>query len=362
MPHRELNFPSLTIRRIISHTVLEKDPNSQLGHSDYELSNAVIPIDDTMKQALLQRLEAVMGRRKSGFYLDILRTGYDAFFNHAINAMQATEQQFVHESREITKLLAESQRNKSIPKSYLFIIDAYDNTQANEPVLVVIKAEPHNAFRRTETGMELVHDLFLSPAQALYKVGVLYKDPKPANEASAPNDLYSAFVYDQQAENGGELSKYFYEKFLGLRVDRNSSLLCKEFFVRVADFIKLHIKAGPNKAKLHQALRHEFARQQPVIRPEDFANENFEEGQLKTLFVSLVIRKAPALPSVISKDLTLMENLLKKISYKIGGVRISADNNEHSGNVIIADNLEELANLSSNYTFIAIKGRVENAE
>ncbi|MDO7888252.1 nucleoid-associated protein [Hymenobacter cheonanensis] len=359
MPRRQLNFPTLSIRRIISHLVLEKD--YEAGCSTVEYTEETIEINDEMKAALLRRLEGVMGRRKSGFYLDILHVGGDTFFQHGINAMQSTEEVFIKESKEIANLLAESQRRKNIPKSYLFVIDAYDSTQANEPVLIVVKAEPHEAFRRTETGMELVKDLFLSPAQALYKVGVLYKDPKPSSEVSYPNDIYSAFVYDQQAENGGELSKYFYERFLGLRTDRNSALLCRMFYEKVAEFIKLNIKVGSRKAKMHQALRHEFAKQAPVIKPAQFTEENFEEGELKVLFINTVVRK---LPDVISKDLTLVEKLLKNISYKIGGVRISADNSDYADSVTIIESAEQLSELKigGNSTIIVVKGKVQNAE
>jgi hypothetical protein len=359
MSHRQLDFTNLEIRRIISHVITEKDLS--LGHSDVKYSEKVIKLASIMEATLLLRIQQVLGRKKGGLYLDVYSYGAPSFFDYAVNAIKTTEEQFIGRSKKIADLLASSQKIQNIPVSYLLIIDAYDPTCANDPVFIVIKAESQNAFRYDGEGIDLVENLFLSTDQALYKVGVLYKDKKSSGDYSFPNTEYSAFVYDQRAEEQGQFTKYFYEKFLGFSVEKHSAMRCKEFYDRTTKFIQLNIASGPKQAEILDALRHEFAKESTVIKPHEFARDNFNEGQLRTLFISDVANK---LPNSISKDLSMVKKALQRVNYSIGGMRLTGSGTDYSDNVKFIKTREQLSQLTldDDVTIVVIKGKVKSAE
>jgi 37-kD nucleoid-associated bacterial protein len=352
---RELNFQGLQIRRMASHTVLEKQRNDACAKA--EVTTELLTFDYDQERLILERLRAAMGRKGKGFYLEIADSFPSSFFGHCLNLNKVNDQDFLKRSQDIAHLLAEK-TTRSAPKSgYLMVIDAIDTLHNNEPVYIVIKADPQEALRRNAAALEHVKDLVMSPAQKFYKVGVLYMDMKEGD--NYPNNSYSGFLFDDQFNSGNSnLSAYFYKSFLGFDLINNGPLQTKNFFERTSQFIDKSIKDEDKKEELAEALRVLVKTDQAEkIYPKDFADHYLESDEEKALFNATITKD---FPTAIIKDTALLDFSLKTRKVKFNDVQISAPDNSFADHVKVIKNEAEFANLDPNdksYTIVKIMGK-----
>ena len=158
-------------------------------------------------------------KTSKAFELEIENTTGESFFSIASELHNQNNDNFIANTREIAGLLAKNQKRTSIPGGYLLIMDCIDN-EAELPVCIVIKAEPHEALQFTNVGghsqVSLLKQVFLSPSQKLYKIGILYA--KSAIENDNKNDQYGCFLYDDQFRAESHPAEYFYKDFLGFTI------------------------------------------------------------------------------------------------------------------------------------------------
>lgn len=321
---------------------------------DYDTS--LIELDDSVNEIILERLSNAAGKESRSFQLDIKNSKEDSFYGLSTLIKNCDDEKFIETSCLIADLLAVSQRKRSIPGGQLLILDC--ESADKKSVYVVIKAELQKVISKNKTegksSLQVLSDVFLSPASKLFKIGILIERDDSKVE---PNEKFDCFLYDEQFRNDGTPAEYFYSYFLGFSIGNNAKIQSKKFFDQTTDFIKRNISKTDEKAELLKALNLLFSlNQESTIKPSEFSKMYFKSEDVRDSYLEDVVRN---LPSVIIKDKTLIESQLskKKISFS-NNINIIGPNNSFDENVRLIKNEKQLKELSTekHYTIVVIEG------
>ncbi|TGE03330.1 nucleoid-associated protein [Hymenobacter fodinae] len=352
---RQLNFQALTIRRMASHSILEKQPTAQTSIAD--VTDELLDFTYDLQQLILSRLQAALGRKGKGFYLEIADSAPSSFFGQCVDLEKVNDPTFLKRSQNIAHLLAGSQNRSNIKAGDLYVIEAVDSSYQNSPVYIVIKAEPHEGVRRNKKSLEHLKDIVLSPSQKLYKVGVLYKDE---NEGKTyPNDSFSAYLFDEQFGSGSQtLSSYFYKEFLRFDYTNNGPIQTKIFYDKTRDFIDKNIKDEDKREELGEALRVLLKTDNAqYIRPKEFAQHYLETDEQQALFNATVSRD---FPPMVEKNSQLVDFSLKTRKIRFGDAQVSAPDSNFNNHIQVIKSQNDLMNLDpsdDSYTILKVAGK-----
>lgn len=332
-----LDFNDISVGRVIIHRVHKKSDEGEHGYPEY--SDNLFLLDEDEKQTLLTRISAAFGKQRRFFRLNIARTENDSFYGNASKIKGCPDDEFINNSKNIADLLAQSHDKRTIPSGLLLVLDGVSK---GKHFVLVIKAELQEAFtineERGKKVIELIDDLFLSPAKDFYKIGYIVED---TNAESGPNRDYSCYMYDDNFSSGKrDLAEYFYEKFLGFTTNKNDKLLTKNFLSDMFRFIDSNVEGFDDKRGLKNALNSLYREDiTGVINPKEFADQNLE-GELLRLYGTEV---GQHYPTSFTKDLSLVDNRLKR-----GQIRLKRDLKiegpseaiEHNVSVQAADSID----------------------
>lgn len=325
------------INRIIIHRVHKKREEDAHGFAEY--SEEIFEFGTLELETLKSRISGAFAKTKRIFKLEVARSENDSFFVNARSMKDATNSEFINFSKNIADLLAVSHNKRTIPSGLLLIMEGVFE---NSHLVLVIKAELQEAFTIREINnqklVELVNDLFLSPAKDFYKIGFLIED---RNEASPPNDNYSCYMYDDNFSSGKrDLAEYFYDSFLGFATNRNDKLITKNFHDDMYSFIETNVQGHEDKKGLKTAINSLYRENTTgVINPQEFADQNLT-GELLRLFGTEV---GANYPHSFTKDLSLVDRRLQRGQIKlVNELRIEgpADAIENDVNVINSRNID----------------------
>lgn len=306
-----LDLSQTEINRIIIHRVHKKRDDEDHGFAEY--SEEIFEFGTPELETLIDRISTAFGRNKRFFKLEIARSENDSFYGNARSIKNSSLENFVLLSKNISDLLAQSHDRKTIPAGLLLIMDGKFQ---NKHFVLVIKAELQEAFTIKEEDnhklVELVQDLFLSPAKDFYKIGYIIED---RNDGSPPNDNYSCYMYDDNFSSGKrDLAEYFYGNFLGFTTNRNDKLITKNFHEDMFKFIETNVHGFEDKKGLKGALN-SFYRENTsgVINPQEFAEQNLTPELLR-LFGTEISNQYP---TSFNKDLSLVDKRLQRGQIKL---------------------------------------------
>lgn len=226
-----VNFSNVKIARAIMHRV-----NPKVGDTDASVSpsNHLLNLDDEAKQIIKDRLVSAFGRQSKSFELEIEEVGEGSCFNAVRSLCGSNNEQFVEISTEIANLLADSQRQQRIPGGFLLVVHCLYN---NKPLIVLIKAEPHEALGVSEMNVRTIKDIILSPEQKLYKA-VYYEQKIEASENQVLEKCnYRVVLFDSIVNSNSIIAQYFYKNFLGLTIQSNAELQTSLFYNKMDDRI-----------------------------------------------------------------------------------------------------------------------------
>lgn len=306
-----IEIDELEINRIVIHRVHKKTDGEEFGFAEYSenlFSFGTLEID-----TLKSRIGSAFSKAKRFFKLEIAKTDDNSFYGYSRRIKNASTEEFLELSKSISDLLAISHNKKTIPAGLLLILDGCLHSKH---YVLVIKAELQEAFTIKEFNdqklIELVNDLFLSPAKDFYKIGFIIED---TNNLTQPNDLYSCYMYDDNFSSGKrDLAEYFYDKFLGFQTNSNDKLVTKRFRDDLFKFIDTNVVLFDDIRGLKNALNSLYRENTTgVINPQEFAETHFSENLLR-LFGSEV---GSNYPNSFTKDLTLVERSLIRGQIKL---------------------------------------------
>lgn len=358
-----IDFNNLLVNRLIIHTINPKQDNQDSATVDS--SNEITAVDHNALEIIRTRLIDAAGRNSKAFELEIENFNQDSFFALSNDLGDISDQEFISRTIEIAELLADNQRKVSIPGGYLLILDCLDNDN-NLPIVIVIKAEPHEALQYSsisgQTQVNVLHSVFLSPSQKLYKIGIVYR--KTNEDSVAPIPQYGCFLYDDQFRIDSHPAEYFYKDFLGFTIGSNSKIQSQRFFDKTENFIISNVQEIDTKTLLLSSLKNEFAiNQNDIINPNNFANTFIpNENGLRDLYFVEVCQE---LPLSIVKDIVLIKNRLnkRKIDFP-SNINLSGPEEGFDNRVEIINDQEVVENLdvkNPNYTIVKISGKPYSA-
>lgn len=347
-----IDFVSLEFKRLIMHTIVAKDEKGTPAYATNETS--LITADASVIALIRQRLIESSGKESRAFELEIDSTVNPSFTTYCNGMMALSDKDFINRTAQISDQLAACQTKSNIPGGYLIIIDGYDKTNA-VPVYVVIKAEPHKGLKfnkkKGKPSIETLNEVFLSPSQKLFKVGIYQPSIKKGI-------VEKCILFDEQFRIEGSLAKYFYRNFLGFSISKNSKILCKNFYDKTSEFIKYNIAGYTEKRDIHSMLKALFISSTNVITPREFAINAFSNTELRDKYITEVVRDFDFSFSV---DITLIETSLR--NYKVlfpENISINGPDDKFTGHVQIIETDEQFGSLDLNdhsFTILKIKGK-----
>lgn len=332
-----MNLDNVDVKRIIIHRVHKKHDDEDHGIAEY--SDELFDFGVLELNTLKDRISTAFGKSKRFFKLEIARSEKESFFGKATRMKNCSEDEFIIHSKSIADRLAQSHDRKTIPSGLLLIMDG---KYKGDHFVLVIKAELQEAFTIKEIDnhmfIELVNDLFLSPAKDFYKIGYLIED---RNESSPPNNMYSCYMYDDNFSIGKrDLAEYFYSNFLGFNTNRNDKLITKNFHDDMFSFIESNVHSHEDKKGLKNAINSLYRENTTgVINPQEFAEQHLPPELLRLFGTEI----ASNYPTSFNKDLSLVDKRLQRGQIRlIRELRIEgpAEEIENNVNVINGKNID----------------------
>mgnify|MGYP000105680846 CR=1 FL=1 len=303
-----IDSEKIKIDRIIIHRVFKKAISDEYGIAEYAESIYEFGLIET--ETLKDRITTAFSKKKRFFKLEIAQSEAGSFYDSVNKIKGCTSEEFIEKSKSIADLLAVSHDKRTIPGGLLLVMDGvYD---PKNHFTLVIKAELQEAFTIRETSekklVELINDLFLSPAKDFYKIGYVIEDNN--TDKTIPNDKFSAYMYDDNFRSGKrDLAEYFYHTFLGLSTDKNDKLLNKKWYNDIGEFIESNVANFEDKRGLRNALNVLLRENTTgVINPQEFAELHFDEELLRRYMSEVGVNY----PHSFNKDVSLIDRKLQR--------------------------------------------------
>jgi hypothetical protein len=268
-----------SISRIIAHQIKPKSTKSDA----YSINtDQLLVLKDDEVSILIDRLEIAICNHTKSFELSYDDKSEDSIY-HLLNLnFPSSDNDFIDESKTLADKLASSHFRTKIPGGYCLIGEAVLNSKKR--LFFVVKAELQEVFNIEQNKLNLIKNVFLSPAKDFYKVGFFIEQGK----------VFVPFMYDDQfTMQKKDLTEYFYSQFLGLTTDKNDVLKSKNFFYDTKLFIDENIDNLKDKMGLQRALTVLFRENvHGTISLKQFADDNLE-GKVKQNYLAQLQSKYP---------------------------------------------------------------------
>lgn len=269
----------ITINKIIAHQVKPKTTKVD-AHSIN--TNELLTLDKDEVKILIERLEIAICNHSKSFELSYDDKSHDSIYDHLHNNYPVNDNEFIVLSQDIAERLAAAHFRTKIPGGYCLVGEASLNSK--NKLFFVVKAELQEVFNIQENKLNLIKNVFLSPAKDFYKVGFFIEQGKN----------FVPYMFDDQfTMQKKDLTEYFYSQFLGLTTDKNDILRSKNFFSETKLFIDNNVDNIKDKLGLQKALTVLFREDvNGTISLKQFA-DNHMEGQLKKDYLEQLLPKYP---------------------------------------------------------------------
>lgn len=310
-----LKFNRVIIHKVHPQKVRGKKQNVVIDSTTNHSNHVMVPDDET-QIILKDRIHKSINQKTKFFKLSIVNTKDNSFYSLTKDLPQKKESEFIDATCELADILAESQSHWSIPGGLLLIMDGL--TVNNVPFTVCIKAEIQDAFTLTNTNrLELIQQIFLTPAQELYKIGLIIAEKDNGEYIYPPNDKYSCYMYDDNFNlSKKDLTNYFYKSFLGCSTDFNGKIRTKLFYNETVAFITKYIKNAQDRKWRINAIKVLMREEESgEINPKEFAEKYFA-GKIFNKYLEEVIEKNGFTTSFI-KVTDLLDRSLKLDRFKM---------------------------------------------
>lgn len=348
-------FLGLRVQKLVAHKIFQRTDGKEKKPS---CGNHLIALPDDGIDSLQNRVMKALGGGSQGVAMDIANTDADRFFDIATKLLSDADKDFVDRSKKLATLLHESQKTRDLPGGALAVMRGITGQNKNRFV-GVIKAEVHDGFNfpdedDNEPSMEYLSSLMLTPAQRLYKVGLLIEKENVAGKAVSP-DNYLAFLYDDNYSAGTHkgAAQYYYDSFLGFSHKESAKRSVKDFFEQSRAFFNSCDISTEQKLDLYGALHSELkVNKKTTVSVKEFAAAVLPD-ELQDKYLAFMESKGVPVQS-FAKDISLIESKLKRRSVKFSSeVTISAPADAF-GKLVVVD--KEHSN--DQITVVRIKGKV----
>lgn len=345
-----INFNFVDIQKVIIHKIIEKTEATETATVDH--SGTILDLNDGVKETILTRIKDAFKKTSKSFELELINTNESTFpyicqqlFESHIRKDPDFDSYFIIKSQEIADLLADSQNRANMSTGYLLVIYAILDEL---PLVIIIKAEPHDAVSIDNLASLQKLNVILSPSQKLFKIGVLYTKSWSVKTELTFN--YGALLFDDQFSNGSP-AEYFCKDFLNFSIDNNAAIQTQRFFENIEAFINSNFTDIEEKQSLLSSLRDlTFKNISNTLHPAEFCESYISDTLVRDKFYREIVNK---MPSQIVKDIKLLRTKESEQSVNFtNGVRLKIPMIE---NTVAAEIIQDPEN--PNITIIKVSGR-----
>jgi hypothetical protein len=303
-----MDFKKLSIDRVIIHKIIGKST----AEDAYSIpATDLHKLDPETTETLIKRITNAVKRSRRLFETTIKVTESDSFFSLAKDLPKSEKRHFIKYSASICQIAAAAHQNANIPGGLLIVIEGQIDKFSS---VIVVKAELQEAMTLRGNSVELMKELFLSPAKEFYKIGLLVHKDGRSNSPTA----YQSFVYDDNfTPKRNDIAEYFYKDFLGFSTSENDKLLTNNFLKDFDSFVEENITDHTSRKHLKISIKADYRESSvQIVDPQNYLNFFDDEPLLKEKFERQILSK---FPRSFTKDLSLVETSLKRVTRTISG-------------------------------------------
>lgn len=310
---------NLRVNRVIMHEIFKRNNDRELVTPSY--SDAVEILDSDAKATFQMRVTDALSAQSKSMEMRITELDDSSVVASAeeiiSNIGAIDDQKFVDVSQSLALKLAKAQTSRRYLGGVVIVFDGKFGVPERHFV-GVIKAETQSGFRRLRDKEKILtqflNDIFLTPAQRLYKIGFLI----PGKQSDGRSG-WSCFIFDSNITSNQRESaaQYFYESFMGCTFPSNGAYETSKFFDLTRKFVRNSDLEPEKKRDINDAL-FTFVKveQSPTFTSQEFA-EKYLPLEVRDGFSSfLQSNKFPE--RAVVRDVSDMGTRLKRRKFKFG--------------------------------------------
>jgi len=350
-------FINFKINRIITHEIFKR--NNEREVIPPEISESLTYLNNDGTDELQLRIVDAIGKDSKSVEMEIYKKNENSIHSYVTKIInEDSDEVFINASASIARNLSEAQTSRNLPGGILVIIDGTTGVE-NKKFLAIIKAELQGGFQKASNStIEYVKDLLLTPQQKLYKIGIFLD--------SIEADDTRAFVYDynmsRSQENG--MAIYFYDNFLGCKIAHTDKYFTNRFYHETKNFIdKVGVFNDEEIFNLHTHLYSYLNSETNTLNITDFSNLYISEASKKDAYYAHMeeVLGDNMIHRSITKDLSDIKSRLRmrKVIFS-NKVKISAPSDNFEKNVKIVD--ETVNDDGKTITTVNILGKVSGLD
>ena len=341
-----VTFENLRITKIVIHEIFAREQSDAPKQPVYGAE--LLKLTRQGLETLGERLVTVLSSNSHCVEMDIVDASDQGVPEKAMRLISLPDSVFIEESHFFADKLASVQTSRQIPGGIVVVAIGQVGLE-NDSCCLILKAEVHSGFNKRENrgviSAEYLTNLFLTPQQKLYKVGLfIFK---------ASTTI--AYVYDQNmARNESTTAaKYFYSAFLGCEIAKSSKSLTRGFFQSTRDYINNLSVDIEQKLDLQDQLNGYLKnKNNATISSRVFADEFLPVENRDDYAVFMQDANFPT--TAVMKDLSLIATKLKRRVMNFStGVKITRKDGS-LGDVV------EVVESTSDSTKLMIHGKLED--
>jgi hypothetical protein len=351
-----IDLTNLRIQKVVIHTIPERGPDRTPAKPIY--ATKVINLPPEAAASVRARITEALGKSSHSIEVSLVDHAANSFGQIGASLMHANDLSFLKLSAKLAEKLARAQVNRDLAASKLIIATGLAGA-GSKRFLLAIKAEMQDGFTESaDEGIEHLTELFLTPSQKLFKMGIMSEEVAAKADDGLYNlDHYAARLFDHllNATETREAAHYFYSLFLGAEPIISDKRLTRDFYELTKQFINSARLGQDEKADLLEALRVDLKSKSGIIHVRTFAEAHMEEDE-RVQYVAFM--KEQDFPRTgVTKDTEFVRSRLsrkQRIRFQ-HGVELTAP----------ADKLRELVHIDKEVagkTVVTILGSIEQQE
>lgn len=309
-------FENLHVKRISIHEVFEREADRRRKQPSYAEALEQLHVDAIAE--FRQRVTAALAAEQKSLQMRIIRHGPGSHLQDVQELVAAVDTDFLSFSRRVPDRLADVQLSQSIPGGVVLVFDGTVGA-GNRRYVGVIKAEKHSGFRRYRgrdaTFTEFLDDLFLTPTQRLYKIGMFVE----TSAGLAPPNGWDAYVFDTNISKSHReaAALYFYDAFLGCGLMEDGAYETARFFDLTKDFVRRSDFSRDQKQDLVDAL-HTFVKTETAntFSSNEYATQYLPADAHDAYRAFMESHRFPS--RAIVRDITEMGHRLRRRRFRFG--------------------------------------------
>lgn len=305
-----MDLSNLRFNRIAVHYIPNKSASED---ADPEYGDDLIELGSNAQDILTQRVTEVLGDPSFSVEISIIEDEEDSTFQKSAPLIRASTEEFLDGSRHIADNLNDAQQRSNIPASVLLVATGKSGIAQNN-IVALVKAETQDGFSfSTSEGdirVDFIRDLFLTPDQKLYKVGLFAEMSRSSDDKKLrEKEDFEALVYDSNLRQRSEAAKYFYRTFLGCDYASSGKQMTKEFFEAHQEYFDSIDISSEERKDLKTHLYSYLKSKQNLIGVAGFA-DNYIGDSDRASYLQFMDEREIA-DHAFEKDISLVQSKLK---------------------------------------------------